>query len=124
MKKFLFLAFLPLLFFSCSSSDDEENQDTEKVNIIGVWEEKFYWNSNDWHTWGVAPSPIWVFKPDMTYEYYTSLTRYKNGTTESKGTWNVNASQLSTNNVSHSYSISPDKQTLTWDKLAILKRMQ
>lgn len=122
MKKFLFLfAFLPFFMVSCSS-DDEESTNANEQNLVGVWQESFYWNRTDWHTWGFVTPPVWEFKADKNYNYYTSLTKYQSNQPESSGTWSISDKYLTTGDHARKYSFSEDKQTFTWENVAILKR--
>ena len=123
MKKLLLFALmLPLAFISCSS--DDEDVSTNEQNIIGVWQETFYWDRTDWHTWGLVTPPVWEFKTDKTYNYYTSLSKYQDNQPESSGTWSISDKYITTGNHARKYSFSDDKQTLTWENVAILKRFK
>lgn len=122
MKQLLLLAFLlPLTFFSCSSDNDEAANINEQY-LIGVWQETFYWDRTDWHTWGFVTPPVYEFKSDKTYNYYTSLSNFQNGNVESSGTWSLSDKYLSTGVHARKYSFSGDKQTFTWENVAILRR--
>ena len=122
MKKFLLLfVFLPCLMVSCSS-DDEESTKANEQNLVGVWQETFYWDRSDWHTWGFVTPPVWEFKSDRTYNYYTSLSMYQSSQPESSGTWSISDKYLTTGDHARKYSFSEDKQTFTWENVAILKR--
>jgi hypothetical protein len=123
MKKLLLFALmLPLAFTSCSSDDEDVN--TNEQTIIGVWQETFYWDHTDWHTWGLVTPPVWEFKTDKTYNYYTSLSKYQDNQPESSGTWNISDKYITTGDHARKYSFSEDKQTLTWENVAILKRFK
>lgn len=123
MKKLFLLALmLPLAFTSCSS--DDEDVSTNEQTIIGVWQETFYWDHTDWHTWGLVTPPVWEFKTDKTYNYYTSLSKYQDNQPESSGTWNISDKYITTGDHARKYSFSEDKQTLTWENVAILKRFK
>lgn len=123
MKKLFLLALmLPLAFTSCSS--DDEDVSTNEQTIIGVWQETFYWEHTDWHTWGLVTPPVWEFKTDKTYNYYTSLSKYQDNQPESSGTWNISEKYITTGDHARKYSFSEDKQTLTWENVAILKRFK
>lgn len=121
MKNLLLLAFLlPFAFTSCSSDDEDVN--TNEKSLVGVWQETFYWDRSDWHTWGFVTPPVWEFKSDRTYNYYTSLSKYQSSQPESSGTWSISDKYLTTGDHARKYSFSEDKQTFTWEKVAILKR--
>ena len=123
MKKLLLFALmLPLVFTSCSSDDEDAN--INEHTIIGVWQETFYWDRTDWHTWGFFPPPVWEFKTDKTYNYYTSLSKYQDNQPESSGTWSISDKYITTGDHARKYSFSDDKQTLTWENVAILKRFK
>lgn len=123
MKKLLLFALmLPLVFTSCSSDDEDAN--INEQTIIGVWQETFYWDRTDWHTWGFVTPPVWEFKTDKTYNYYTSLSKYQDNQPESSGTWSISDKYITTGDHARKYSFSDDKQTLTWEKVAILKRFK
>lgn len=123
MKKLLLFALmLPLAFISCSSDDEDAN--INEQNIIGVWQETFYWDRTDWHTWGLVTPPVWEFKTDKTYNYYTSLSKYQDNQPESSGTWSISDKYITTGYHARKYSFSEDKQTLTWENVAILKRFK
>lgn len=119
---FLLALMLPLAFTSCSS--DDEDVSTNEQTIIGVWQETFYWDHTDWHTWGLVTPPVWEFKTDKTYNYYTSLSKYQDNQPESSGTWNISDKYITTGDHARKYSFSEDKQTLTWENVAILKRFK
>lgn len=120
MKKLLLLALLPLLFTSCSSDDDDSSN--VKNDLIGVWQETFYWDRTDWHTWGFVSSPVWEFKNDMTYRYFDSVSKYQSNEPTSNGTWSISDNYLTTGNHARKYSFSEDKQTFTWENVAIMKK--
>lgn len=123
MKKLLlFSLMLPLAFTSCSS--DDEDVSTNEQTIIGVWQETFYWDRTDWHTWGLVTPPVWEFKTDKTYNYYTSLSKYQDNQPVSSGTWSISDKYITTGDHARKYSFSEDKQTLTWENVAILKRFK
>lgn len=123
MKKLLLFALmLPLVFPSCSSDDEDAN--INEQTIIGVWQETFYWDRTDWHTWGFVTPPVWEFKTDKTYNYYTSLSKYQDNQPESSGTWSISDKYITTGDHARKYSFSDDKQTLTWENVAILKRFK
>lgn len=123
MKKLLLFALmLPLVFTSCSSDDEDAN--INEQTIIGVWQETFYWDRTDWHTWGFVTPPVWEFKTDKTYNYYTSLSKYQDNQPESSGTWSISDKYITTGDHARKYSFSDDKQTLTWENVAILKRFK
>lgn len=123
MKKILFLALLllPLAFTSCSS-DDDDAANTNEQSLVGVWQESFYWDRTDWHTWGLVTPPLWEFKADKTYNYYTSTTLYQSHQPTSSGTWSLSDKYLTIGDHARKYSFSEDKQTFTWENVAILKR--
>lgn len=123
MKKLLLFALmLPLVFTSCSSDDEDAN--INEQTIIGVWQETFYWDRTDWHTWGFVTPPVWEFKTDKTYNYYMSLSKYQDNQPESSGTWSISDKYITTGDHARKYSFSDDKQTLTWENVAILKRFK
>ena len=123
MKKLFLLALMfPLAFTSCSS--DDEDVSTNEQTIIGVWQETFYWDHTDWHTWGLVTPPVWEFKTDKTYNYYTSLSKYQDNQPASSGTWSISDKYITTGDHAIKYSFSEDKQTLTWENVAILKRFK
>ena len=121
MKKILFLALMVITLASCSSDDDEKSSNEIRNELIGVWQESFYWDQTDWHTWGLVSPPVWVFNSDNTYQYYDSMSAYQSGNAASTGNWDISEKYLSTGNHARQYSFS-DKQTLIWEKVAILKR--
>ena len=121
MKKvLLLLALMPFLFTSCGS-DDEENKMLEQ-SLIGVWEETYYWDRTDWHTWGVVHGHVWEFKADKTYNKYESITKYQANSPSSSGTWNISEKFISNEIHAREYSFSSDKQTLTIEHVAIMKK--
>lgn len=121
MKKIFLLALLPLLFIT-SCSDDDDKSENIKPAIIGTWQELFYWDRTDWHTWGFVAPPVWEFKSDKTYLHYASTNDYQTGKPDRSGTWDVSEKYLTTDVHARKYSLSDDKQTLTWENVAILKR--
>lgn len=124
MKKLFLLALmLPLAFLSCSS-DDEDTRNANEQYLVGVWQESFYWDRTDWHTWGLVSPPVWVFKSDNTYQYFNTLTDYQSGKTTTTGSWSLSDKYITTGDHARKYSFSEDKQTLTWENVAILKRFK
>lgn len=121
MRKLLFLAIMPLLFASCSSGSDDDNSSNESA-VIGVWQETFYWDRTDWHTWGLVAPPVWEFKSDKTYYYYNSISDYQAGKTVSSGKWRISSKYLSTDTNTREYSFSDNMNKLTWNHVAIMKR--
>lgn len=127
MKKYLFIMLamvLPMIAFTACSSDDEEETNTTEIykELIGVWQETFYWDRTDWHTWGWVSPPVWEFKSDKTYYYYDSMADYQNGNASSSGKWNLSEKYFSTEVHAREYHFSNDKQTFTMEKVAIMKR--
>lgn len=125
MKKLFFMALIAIsaiCLSSCSSSDEGSNENENESAIIGVWQETFYWDRTDWHTWGLVTPPVWEFKADKTYLYYPSLSAYQSGNPGTSGTWRISDKYLSTDMHSRNYSFSEDKKNLTWEHVAILKK--
>ena len=124
MKKFMFLmimALLPMVFTSCGSDDDGEEQSR---SIVGVWEESDFWDKEDkcfkdW--WGIGY--VHEFKPDGKYLRYNNSTRYDRGEPDREGTYSFDGTYLVLDGgFKRKVTFTENGNSFEWEQTAILEK--
>ena len=123
MKKFLFLmmALMPMMFASCDSDEDDEEQ---SGRIVGVWKETCYWHDDThsfrgWQGMGY----VHAFKSDGTHIVYANRKRYEMGEIYSQGTYSFDGTYLVVDGgFKRKVTFTENGNGFEWEQTAIVER--
>ena len=123
MKKFLFLmmALMPMMFASCDSDEDDEEQ---SGRIVGVWKETCYWHDDThsfrgWQGMGY----VHAFKSDGTHIVYANSKRYDMGEISKQGTYSFDGTYLVVDGgFKRKVTFTENGNGFDWEQTAILEK--
>ena len=123
MKKFLFLmmALMPMMFASCDSDEDDEEQ---SGRIVGVWKETCYWHDDThsfrgWQGMGY----VHAFKSDGTHIVYANSKRYEMGEISKQGTYSFDGTYLVVDGgFKRKVTFTENGNGFEWEQTAIVER--
>ena len=123
MKKFLFLmmALMPMMFASCDSDEDDEEQ---SGRIVGVWKETCYWH-DDTHSFRgwQGMGHVHAFKSDGTHIVYWNSDKYGAGEIYKQGTYSFDGTNLVIDGgFKRKVTFTEDGNGFEWERTAIVAR--
>ena len=116
------MALLPMVFTSCSGSDDDDNAQTER--IVGVWKETYYWHDDThsfrgWQGMGY----VHAFKSDGTHIVYANSKRYEMGEIYKQGTYSFDGTYLVVDGgFKRKVTFTENGNGFEWEQTAILEK--
>ena len=127
MKKLMFLmvmALLPMVFTSCSGSDDDDTDNAQTKGIVGVWKETYYWH-DDTHSFRGWQGIGYVheFKSDGTHIVYWNSVKYEAGEVYKQGTYSFDGTYLVVDGgFKRKVTFTENGNGFEWEQTAIVER--
>ena len=115
------MALMPMMFASCDSDEDDEEQ---SGRIVGVWKETYYWHDDThsfrgWQGMGY----VHAFKSDGTHIVYANSKRYEMGEIYKQGTYSFDGTYLVVDGgFKRKVTFTENGNGFEWEQTAILEK--